>query len=84
MVKENTTIATDKKEQKQVCKMETEQDEIIHEGESSGSSLTNDEMWESLRLGSPQLHCINETAEEFITRFREDMMRQENMLIHRL
>lgn len=63
--------------------METEQGEIIHEGESS-SGLTNDEMWESLTLASPQLHCINERAEEFITRFRQDMLRQENMLIHRL
>ncbi|XP_055811796.1 uncharacterized protein LOC129881703 [Solanum dulcamara] len=67
---------------KQVCIMETEQDEIIHEGESS-SSITNDEMWESLTLASPQLHCINERAEEFITKFRADMLRQENMLIHR-
>ncbi|KAK6780658.1 hypothetical protein RDI58_022842 [Solanum bulbocastanum] len=82
-----TSVITTKKEHKQVCITETEQDEIIHEGESSSSSsssVTNDEMWESLALASPQLHCINERAEEFIAKFRADMLRQENMLIQRL
>nr|XP_004247522.1 uncharacterized protein LOC101252628 [Solanum lycopersicum] len=83
---QTSMITTKKKEHKQVCITETEQGEIIHEGESSSSSssVTNDEMWESLTLASPQLHCINERAEEFIAKFRADMLRQENMLIQRL
>ncbi|KAL3359241.1 hypothetical protein AABB24_016014 [Solanum stoloniferum] len=82
---QTSMITTKKKEHKQVCITETEQDEIIHEGESSSSSsVTNDELWESLTLASPQLHCINERAEEFIAKFRADMLRQENMLIQRL
>ncbi|XP_047264228.1 uncharacterized protein LOC107865421 [Capsicum annuum] len=84
---QTTMITTNKKDHKQVCMMEKEQAEI-HQGESSSvtndENYSNDEMWESLALASPQLHCINERAEEFITRFRADMRRQENLLTHRL
>ncbi|KAK3014692.1 hypothetical protein RJ639_009622 [Escallonia herrerae] len=40
-----------------------------------------DDMWESMVLASPQLHRINERAEEFITRFRAEMQLQE-MVAH--
>ncbi|KAJ8558151.1 hypothetical protein K7X08_004917 [Anisodus acutangulus] len=81
VVKENFVqpMVIANKDHKQVCIMETE----IHQGESSGTNsenYSNDEMWESLTLASPQLHCINERAEEFIARFHADMRRQENML----
>ncbi|KAI3782973.1 hypothetical protein L2E82_13034 [Cichorium intybus] len=36
-----------------------------------------DEMWESLVMGSPQMDGINERAEEFISRFRADLLVQE-------
>nr|KAJ0194211.1 hypothetical protein LSAT_V11C800425710 [Lactuca sativa] len=36
-----------------------------------------DEMWESLVMGSPQMEGINERAEEFISRFRADLLVQE-------
>lgn len=90
------TAKTANKNIKQVCVMETEQAEI-HLGESSVPStsmvdenpndqkqlVAADEMWESLTLASPQLHCINERAEEFIAKFRANM-RQQNLLAHHL
>lgn len=36
-----------------------------------------DDMWESLVMGSPQMDGINERAEEFISRFRADLLVQE-------
>ncbi|KAK3026163.1 hypothetical protein RJ639_040550 [Escallonia herrerae] len=41
-----------------------------------------DDMWESMVLASPQLHRINERAEEFITRFRAEMQLQEMVARH--
>ncbi|KAL0461108.1 UNVERIFIED_CONTAM: hypothetical protein Slati_0738000 [Sesamum latifolium] len=41
--------------------------------------VTADDMWESLVLASPQMHEINERAEEFIARFRADMQNQETL-----
>lgn len=38
---------------------------------------TGDEVWESMVLASPQMHGINERAEEFIARFRAEMHHQE-------
>lgn len=38
-----------------------------------------DEMWESLVMGSSQMDGINERAEEFISRFRADLLFQEIM-----
>lgn len=89
-------MITANKNLKQVCVMETEQAEI-HLGESSVPStsmvdenpndqqqlVAADEIWESLTLASPQLHCINERAEEFIAKFRANM-RQQNLLAHHL
>nr|KYP70737.1 hypothetical protein KK1_009966 [Cajanus cajan] len=42
-----------------------------------GGSCSSDDMWESLALASPQMHGIDERAEEFITRFRQEMAAQE-------
>lgn len=55
---------------------------------SKGGSLAEetcsaDDMWESVGLASPQMHGINERAEEFIVRFRAEMKVQE-MLARRL
>lgn len=49
-------------------------------GTSKGAgrvSAADDDMWESLGLASPQMHGIDERAEEFITRFRAQMEVQE-------
>ncbi|CAN4093259.1 unnamed protein product [Withania somnifera] len=91
VVKENfaqtTMITKNKEDHKKVLVTQIKQAEI-YQGESSGTNGENysnhDEMWESLTLASPQLDCINERAEEFITRFRADMQRQQNLLTHRL
>ncbi|MCD9643285.1 hypothetical protein HAX54_030627 [Datura stramonium] len=87
VVKENVAQTT-KDHKHDVLVTETEQAEI-HQGESSSvtnghENYSNDEMWESLTLASPQLHCINERAEEFITRFRAGMRLQENLFTHPL
>ncbi|KAL2321049.1 hypothetical protein Fmac_030018 [Flemingia macrophylla] len=42
-----------------------------------GGSCSSDNMWESLALASPQMHGIDERAEEFIARFRQEMAAQE-------
>ncbi|ESW34539.1 hypothetical protein PHAVU_001G161100 [Phaseolus vulgaris] len=44
-----------------------------------GRSCASDDMWESLALASPQMQGIDERAEEFITRFRQEMAAQEMM-----
>ncbi|QCD97743.1 uncharacterized protein LOC114180383 [Vigna unguiculata] len=44
---------------------------------SGGRSCGSDGMWESLALASPQMQGIDERAEEFITRFRQEMAAQE-------
>lgn len=50
---------------------------------SRGSTAAaGDDMWESLALASPQMHGINERAEEFITRFRAQMHSQESPAHH--
>ncbi|KAJ1440973.1 hypothetical protein SESBI_01651 [Sesbania bispinosa] len=46
-------------------------------GGGSYKLCTSDDMWESLALASPQMQGIDERAEEFITRFREEMVAQE-------
>ncbi|KAK7336868.1 hypothetical protein VNO77_17418 [Canavalia gladiata] len=43
----------------------------------SGKPCTSDDMWESLALASPLMHGIDQRAEEFIARFREEMAVQE-------
>ncbi|KAG4913239.1 hypothetical protein JHK84_053697 [Glycine max] len=40
-------------------------------------SCSSDDVWESLALASPQMQGIDERAEEFITRFRQEMAEQE-------
>ncbi|WVZ07724.1 hypothetical protein V8G54_021070 [Vigna mungo] len=42
-----------------------------------GRSCASDDMWESLALASPQMQGIDERAEEFIARFRQEMAAQE-------
>ncbi|CAJ1900918.1 unnamed protein product [Sphenostylis stenocarpa] len=42
-----------------------------------GRSCASDDMWESLALASPQMQGIDERAEEFINRFRQEMAAQE-------
>ncbi|XP_059626857.1 uncharacterized protein LOC132269618 [Cornus florida] len=54
----------------------------IREPEGHEKMHTADDMWESLALASPQMHEINERAEEFITRFRGEMQLQETMARH--
>ncbi|KAL4571979.1 hypothetical protein LXL04_018747 [Taraxacum kok-saghyz] len=46
-------------------------------GKGGGGGGCADEMWESLVMGSPQMDGINERAEEFISRFRADLLVQE-------
>ncbi|KAL0418643.1 UNVERIFIED_CONTAM: hypothetical protein Sradi_1277800 [Sesamum radiatum] len=43
------------------------------------NTITADDMWESLVLASPQMHEINERADEFIARFRAEMQNQETL-----
>lgn len=38
-----------------------------------------DSIWESMALASPQSNRINERADEFIARFRADMLLQEKL-----
>ncbi|KAL8191931.1 hypothetical protein R6Q57_028662 [Mikania cordata] len=50
------------------------------EGSSGkGGGVMADDMWESLVMGSSQMDGINERAEEFISRFRADLLVQEIM-----
>ncbi|MFS7930538.1 hypothetical protein Hanom_Chr04g00345501 [Helianthus anomalus] len=44
-----------------------------------GGEGVADDMWESLVMGSSQMDGINERAEEFISRFRADLLVQEIM-----
>lgn len=46
-------------------------------GGSDHKPCASDDMWESLALASPQMQGIDERAEEFITRFRKEMVAQE-------
>ena len=41
------------------------------------NTCTSDDMWESLALASPLMQGINERAEEFIARFKKEMVAQE-------
>lgn len=52
------------------------------EGKLNENLHTADDLWESLVLASPQLNGINERAEEFITRFRAEMLLQERLAYH--
>ncbi|KAL3531232.1 hypothetical protein ACH5RR_010554 [Cinchona calisaya] len=52
------------------------------EGKLNDSMHSADEMWESLVLASPQMNGINERAEEFIARFRAEMLLQERLAHH--
>lgn len=48
------------------------------EGTTKGSgSSASDDMWESMALASPMMQGIDERAEEFIARFRQEMAAQE-------
>ncbi|KAF5810542.1 hypothetical protein HanRHA438_Chr04g0180401 [Helianthus annuus] len=47
-------------------------------GKGAGEGVADD-MWESLVMGSSQMDGINERAEEFISRFRADLLVQEIM-----
>lgn len=46
-------------------------------GSLAEKACSGDDMWESLGLASPQMHGIDERAEEFIVRFRAEMKVQE-------
>ncbi|KAK9282238.1 hypothetical protein L1049_005152 [Liquidambar formosana] len=48
-------------------------------GKGNEKTSAADDMWESVGLASPQMHGIDERAEEFITRFRAEMELQEMM-----
>lgn len=52
------------------------------EGKLNENMDSADEIWESLVLASPQMNGINERAEEFITRFRAEMLLQERLARH--
>ncbi|XP_028791706.1 uncharacterized protein LOC114747533 [Neltuma alba] len=43
----------------------------------NNKACTSDDMWESVALASPLMEGINERAEEFIARFKKEMMAQE-------
>lgn len=47
-----------------------------HDG-SDAKMCEADDMWESVGLASPLTHRIDERAEEFISKFRAEMERQE-------
>ncbi|KAJ4726881.1 DUF761 domain-containing protein [Melia azedarach] len=47
--------------------------------EENACSSAADEMWESLALASPQMNGIDQRAEDFIQKFRDEMDRQEMM-----
>ncbi|KAE9621299.1 hypothetical protein Lal_00023579 [Lupinus albus] len=51
-------------------------------GTSKGCNIDDNDMWESLELASPLMHGIDERAEEFIARFREEMKGQEKLAIN--
>lgn len=46
------------------------------------SVVDADDAWESMVMASPQMHGINERAEEFIARFRAQMHQQEILARH--
>ncbi|CAL0335266.1 unnamed protein product [Lupinus luteus] len=55
-----------------------EEEEVV--GTSKGcNSNDDDNLWESMELASPLMHGIDERAEEFIARFREEMAAQEKL-----
>ncbi|KAK6120034.1 hypothetical protein DH2020_046164 [Rehmannia glutinosa] len=47
--------------------------------EAESVNIAADDMWESMMMASPQMHGINERAEDFIARFRAEMRHQEMM-----
>ncbi|XP_019178368.1 PREDICTED: uncharacterized protein LOC109173580 isoform X2 [Ipomoea nil] len=47
--------------------------------DGGGGSGEADDMWEAIVLASPEMHGINERAEEFISNFRAEMKRQETL-----
>lgn len=48
-------------------------------GRRYSCSMGADDMWESLAMASPHMHEIDDRAEEFITKFRAEMLHQESM-----
>nr|GLL30736.1 uncharacterized protein LOC109173580 isoform X1 [Ipomoea trifida] len=52
-------------------------------GDVDGGSGEADDMWEAI-VASPEMHGINERAEEFISNFRAEMKRQETLDKRRL
>ncbi|KAF7847697.1 hypothetical protein BT93_B0949 [Corymbia citriodora subsp. variegata] len=46
---------------------------------SNAKTCEADDMWESVALASPLTHRIDERAEEFISKFRAEMERQERV-----
>ncbi|PON62627.1 hypothetical protein PanWU01x14_137420 [Parasponia andersonii] len=45
----------------------------------NGVAAAADDMWESMGFASPQMHGIDERAEEFIAKFRAEMEVQERL-----
>ncbi|PON81733.1 hypothetical protein TorRG33x02_224490 [Trema orientale] len=45
----------------------------------NGVTAAADDMWESMGFASPQMHGIDERAEEFIAKFRAEMEVQERL-----
>nr|XP_027071525.1 uncharacterized protein LOC113696287 [Coffea arabica]XP_027095104.1 uncharacterized protein LOC113715123 [Coffea arabica] len=83
---------TASKEYQEVCPstLNTEKPELVDQRENTAGTSKEeeklnenmhsaDDMWESLVLASPQMNGINERAEEFITRFRAEMLLQEQL-----
>lgn len=55
----------------------------LESGKEEETSVDADDAWEAMVVASPQMHEINERAEEFIARFRAQM-RQQEILARRL
>ncbi|CAK9150008.1 unnamed protein product [Ilex paraguariensis] len=63
-------------------KIELINQQTAEEDDNIEKNRSADELWESLMLASPQMHGINERAEEFIARFRAEMQLQEMLNRH--
>lgn len=66
--------ANDSSEKKQVVELEGTSKRC-----GDKTSASDDDVWESVALGSPQMQGIDERAEEFIVRFRKQMAAQERL-----
>ncbi|KAL5059694.1 hypothetical protein RYX36_031298 [Vicia faba] len=67
--------AKDSSEKKEVVELEGTSKRC----EKTTSTSSDDDVWESVALGSPQMQGIDERAEEFIIRFRRQMAAQERL-----